>query len=157
MIISTNWPPHSYLYVDFAVVSGMQPYVGLRLVKQTYDIACQYLINFGRRLEHWKQLCLPLASITTFNLPRTEGAIGLWHSLAHQILCRIFKSPEFMPGSGRYEGEGMERLWAITNDVSARTKEMTSGHRHDVLNDVYSDLHVRRVHNIGMMTLRRVN
>ncbi|KAH9884219.1 hypothetical protein C8Q73DRAFT_644132 [Cubamyces lactineus] len=147
----------AYLYVDFAVVSGMQPYVGLRLVKQTYDIACQYLINFGRRLEHWKQLCLPLASITTFNLPRTEGAIGLWHSLAHQILCRIFKSPEFMPGSGRYEGEGMERLWAITNDVSARTKEMTSGHRHDVLNDVYSDLHVRRVHNIGMMTLRRTS
>ncbi|KAI0664425.1 hypothetical protein C8Q70DRAFT_905479 [Cubamyces menziesii] len=135
-----------YLYVDFAVVSGVQQYVGLQLFKQSYDINCQYLLNFGRRISKWKEVCPPLASIATLLLPCIHGCVGCWHVNAHKRACRVFQSPAFLPGSGRYEGEGLERVWAITNDLSSRTKEMTLGHRHDILNDMYSDLHVRRMH-----------
>ncbi|KAI9068138.1 hypothetical protein FKP32DRAFT_1609054 [Trametes sanguinea] len=139
----------AYTFVDFAVASGMQPYLGLRLLKQSYDISCQYLINLAARFARWGRLCPKLPSISSLTLPRIEGYVGSWHVNAHKEDCRIKQSPAFLPGSGRYEGEGMERIWAITNDVATRTKEMTSGHRHDVLNDVYSDINVRRVHSIA--------
>ena len=128
---------------------GVQQYVGLRLFKQSYDINCQYLLNFGRRISKWKEVCPPLTSIATLLLPCIHGCVGCWHVNAHKRACRVFQSPAFLPGSGRYEGEGLERVWAITNDLSSRTKEMTLGHRHDILNDMYSDLHVRRMHATG--------
>lgn len=138
-----------YLYVDFAVVSGIQPFLGLRLLKQSYDINCQYLINFKRRIHKWMELCPGLASIKSLNLPQLQGYVGGWHVNAHKSECRVKQSPEFHPGAGRYEGEGMERVWAWNNDLAVRTKEMTPGHRQDVLNDQYSDAHVRHVHNLG--------
>ena len=46
------------------------------------------------------------------------------------------------------DGEAPERIWASLNNLSMRTKEMSSGHRHDVINDYYSDMNVRRVHNM---------
>lgn len=135
--------------MDFAVVSGIQPFVGLRLLKQSYDISCQYLINFNRRILKWKERCPSLPSIKSLDIPRLQGYVGGWHVNAHKPECRVKQSPEFHPGAGRYEGEGMERVWAATNDLALRTKEMTPGHRQDVLNDQYSDLNVRRVHDLG--------
>lgn len=119
-------------------------------MKQSYDISCQYLINFLRRLDKWRKLCPTLPSIKSITLPRIEGYVGCWHVNAHKPECRVKQSPEFHPGAGGYEGEGMERVWSGTNDLSLRTKEMTPGHRQDVLNDQYSDLNVRRIHDLGM-------
>ena len=34
----------------------------------------------------------------------------------------------------------------MTNSLARRTKEMMSGHRHDVLNDAFGDFNVRKLH-----------
>ena len=44
------------------------------------------------------------------------------------------------------DGEALERIWALFNALALRTKEMSSGHRHDVINDFHSDMNVRRLH-----------
>ncbi|KAI0643312.1 hypothetical protein C8Q79DRAFT_915187, partial [Trametes meyenii] len=141
----------AYLYVNFAVTSALQRYLSLRLFKQSYDIGCQYLINFRGRLQKWARLCPPLASIRSTLLPRIEGSVGSWHVNAHKADCRVKQSPEFIPGCAKYEGEGMEHVWGVSNDVSLSTREMTPGHRHDALNDHFSDMNVRHVHGISRM------
>ncbi|KAI0668291.1 hypothetical protein C8Q78DRAFT_1071556 [Trametes maxima] len=141
----------AYLYVDFAVTSALQRYRTLRLLKQSYDIGCQYLINFRARLRKWAMICPPLRSVTTTLLPRIEGSVGSWHVNAHKADCRVKQSPEFVPGCAKNEGEGMERVWGVSNEVSLSAREMTPGHRHDALNDHFSDLNVRQVHGMARM------
>ncbi|KAI0644659.1 hypothetical protein C8Q79DRAFT_1001927 [Trametes meyenii] len=141
----------AYVYVNFAVTSALQRYLSLRLLKQSYDIGCQYLINFRTRLQKWAKLCPPLASVRTTFLPRIEGSVGSWHVNAHKADCRVKQSPEFIPGCAKYEGEGMEHVWGVSNDVSLSAREMTPGHRHDALNDHFSDLNVRHVHGMSRM------
>ena len=51
------------------------------------------------------------------------------------------------------DGEAAERIWAILNHLASRTKEMSPGHRHDVMNDFYSDMNVRRLHSMGETVL----
>ncbi|KAJ2959852.1 hypothetical protein NUW54_g14461 [Trametes sanguinea] len=46
------------------------------------------------------------------------------------------------------DGETLERVWAITNALARRTKEMSAGHRHDILNDHYSDMNLRRLQHM---------
>ena len=48
------------------------------------------------------------------------------------------------------DGEHLERVWAVTNAVARRTKEMSAGHRQDMLNDHYSYINMRRLQKLGM-------
>ncbi|KAI0691552.1 hypothetical protein C8Q76DRAFT_771966 [Earliella scabrosa] len=135
--------------VDFAVVSGAQPYLSLRLFKQFYDVGCQYMVRFKLRLGVMEQHVPLLDSLTTARLPRVEGAIGSWHQYAHKEQCQAFQSPNCLPGCGKADGEMLERTWAVTNPLARRTKEMGRGHCHDVMNDQYSDMNARHVHSIA--------
>lgn len=63
----------------------------------------------------------------------------------------MFKfSFNWLPGVAMTDGEAPERIWAILNGLASRTQEMSSGHRHDIINDFYGDWNVRRVHGIGL-------
>ncbi|KAI1784480.1 hypothetical protein LXA43DRAFT_1101350 [Ganoderma leucocontextum] len=48
------------------------------------------------------------------------------------------------------DGEALERIWSVFNSLALRTKEMSSGHRHDVINNFHSDMNVRRLHAMPM-------
>ncbi|KAI0686970.1 hypothetical protein C8Q76DRAFT_635860 [Earliella scabrosa] len=135
--------------VDFAVVSGAQPYLSLRLFKQFYDVSCQYMVRFKLRLGRMEGHIPLLDSLSTARLPRVEGAIGSWHQYAHKEQCQAFQSPNCLPGCGKADGEMLERTWAVTNPLARRTKEMGRGHCHDIMNDQYSDMNVRHVHGIA--------
>ena len=133
-------------------MSGVQQYVGLRLFKQSYDINCQYTINLPERLGEINEKFHDLPTIQAEYFPWTMVGIGKFHVAAHQESCRSKYSYYYLPGSGMTDGEAPERIWASLNNLSMRTKEMSSGHRHDVINDYYSDMNVRRVHNMRMFS-----
>ncbi|KAI0643900.1 hypothetical protein C8Q79DRAFT_915041 [Trametes meyenii] len=142
--------------VDFAVVTGVQPYVGLRLLKLYYDIACQYMVHFLRRLRKWDKLLPGLRTVSTATLPEVQAAVGKFHVYGHTLACRTFQSPNFVPFNGRTDSEGSEREWPFINEAVARTQEMTSGHRHDAINTLISDLNIRQVHKMSQTLLAKL-
>ncbi|KAH9884295.1 hypothetical protein C8Q73DRAFT_796288 [Cubamyces lactineus] len=144
-------------FVDFAVASGLQNVLGLLLLKMYYDIACQYMIHFLLRLLRFDELVEHFSSITSAKLPEVQAAVPKYHVNAHESKCRSYWSPNFLPGCGREDGETLERQWSMTNALALRTKEMTAGHRHDTLNDHFSDLNVRKVHSMPGVLLAKLH
>ncbi|KAI0054763.1 hypothetical protein BV25DRAFT_1816572 [Artomyces pyxidatus] len=138
-----------FVNVDFAVVSGLQRWMDLPLHISGYDINCQYRINFEKRLAVLEETTKGMASIANKKFPPTIACVGKFHLPAHKPPCQYKFSYAYTPGVGRTDGEGPERIWAILNPLGSSTREMTSGHRHDRINDHHSDMNVRRVHNLA--------
>ena len=103
-----------------------------------YHINCQYRVHFQQRMRD-----------LGWSPPFTIHAIGKCHLYAHKDSCRGAYSFNYIPGSGRTDGEESERGWSTRNGLAASTREMSSGHRHDVLNDHSSDINFRKMHAIG--------
>ena len=122
--------------------------MSLQLIKHFYDINCQYMVHFRSRLDRFQKIVDELRTISSTALPEVQGAVGKLHVNGHIPFCRIFQSPNFVPGCGREDGEGSERMWFLTNPMASRTQEMTTGHRHDTITHHISDLNVRQVHKM---------
>ncbi|EIW51995.1 uncharacterized protein TRAVEDRAFT_136413 [Trametes versicolor FP-101664 SS1] len=138
-----------YLYVDFCLVSALSHYRELGLLYGTYDIHCQYIKNLRTRLyEEFNKVAHELESIDSAELPIIRAAVGKYHLAMHTGDCRHKHSLHFMPGACMTDGETLERMWAILNALARRTKEMSAGHRHDVLNDTYADMNTRRLQGL---------
>ncbi|PCH34427.1 hypothetical protein WOLCODRAFT_62365 [Wolfiporia cocos MD-104 SS10] len=135
--------------VDFAMLSGLQPWMNLRTHVSGYDINCQYGIHFDKRMTEIVRRISQFPSMSFKYFPNIVRAIGKFHLPAHKALCRWKFSYHWLPGVGMTDGEAPERIWATLNALGARTREMTAGHRHDVINDHHSDMNVRQVHGIG--------
>lgn len=123
--------------------------MGLRRHYSAYDINCQYGINFEKRMKALDQNRAAYPSIKTLKFPFTVRGVGKFHLPAHIESCRWRHSFHFLPGAAQGDGEAAERIWAVQNTLAASTREMSSGHRHDTINDHYSDMNVRRVHSMG--------
>ena len=82
-------------------------------------------------------------------LPKILAAVGKFHLPAHIKMCRYLFSMHWLPGAGQTDGEAAERVWSAENTVALRSREMSSGHRHDFLNFFRGDKNVQRLHNMG--------
>ena len=142
----THW---RFANVDFAMASGLKHWKELRLHVSGYDINCQYRIHFKKRMAWLGEQTGSLPSVSGARFPTTLAAVGKFHLPAHKASCRYKYSYHWLPGVGMTDGEAPERIWAILNDIGGSTREMTAGHRHDVINDHHSDMNVRRTHSIG--------
>ncbi|THG97971.1 hypothetical protein EW026_g4122 [Hermanssonia centrifuga] len=69
--------------------------------------------------------------------------------------CRYKYSLHYLPGVGMTDGEAPERIWASLNALALRTREMSSGHRHDVINDFHTDMNIRRTHDMSHFLKRK--
>lgn len=117
-----------------------------------YDINCQYQIKLGSRLEKLKEAITTIGEMSKFRIerfPYTVKGIGKFHLPAHILKCRYKFSMLWMPGVGQTDGEAAERIWADQNEQGARTREMNSGHRHDIINDYYSYMQRGRTNRMG--------
>ena len=130
--------------------SGLAPYVTICRHCNGYDINCQYRIHFRQRIKDWRKMFPTLKGFQIKYFPYTLAGIGKFHAPAHTASCRTAYSYNFLPGVGMTDGEALERIWSVFNALATRTKEMSSGHRHDVINDFHSDMNVRRVHAMRM-------
>ncbi|PIL33158.1 hypothetical protein GSI_04608 [Ganoderma sinense ZZ0214-1] len=136
----------AFAYVDYCMCSGLAPYFTLCRHCSGYDINCQYRIHFKSRIMELREQFPTLSTFQILFFPYTLPAIGKFHAPAHTSSCRTAYSYNFLPGVGMTDGEALERIWSVFNSLALRTKEMSSGHRHDVINDFHSDMNVRRLH-----------
>ncbi|KAJ8474039.1 hypothetical protein ONZ51_g7481 [Trametes cubensis] len=138
-----------FAWEDFSQLSGLQPWLNvLKLLCRGYDINCQYDKKFELRLVQFRKDFSHLPSIKTTVFPPIRSPIPKFHGPAHELLCVVYRSYNYTPGVGMTDGEASERIWSAFNALAIRAKEMTAGHRHDVINDFLNDLNVRRVHTL---------
>jgi hypothetical protein len=116
-----------YCNMDFIFLSAVIGTVVAILL--TYDIACQWKINFKHRMKEFPTaLQLPDAVQVDVGIPK-------FHCPAHPEKCQVLHSLNIMPGVGRTDGEGIERNWSEVNPIAPSTKEMGPGSYHDTLDD----------------------
>ncbi|KAJ7165276.1 hypothetical protein C8R46DRAFT_1220409 [Mycena filopes] len=118
-----------YANMDYILTSAVAGFDGKQLTL-SYDIACQWKRNLAERMKRLpKELQLDLDAIDI------DTGLPVWHALAHEDICATVNSLNYIPGVGRTDGEGVERLWAWLNACSYATKEMGLGNRADTVKD----------------------
>ncbi|KAF9003816.1 hypothetical protein BDZ89DRAFT_913088, partial [Hymenopellis radicata] len=98
----------------------------------TYDIACQWNVNFFQRCQ-----AMSILPSVHFDPKRIRFYVPKFHLWAHQPVCHAPYSLNFAPGVGRTHGETIEENWSQSNRAAAQTKAMGPGARQDTLDDVF--------------------
>lgn len=133
-----------YVNMDYILASTL---VGTTLCQLliVYDIACQWSRNL-------QALFSSLCSDIDLNLNdvKITVAIPKGHIKAHGKMCQSKFSLNFLPGSAQTNGEGVERDWAHMNALTASTREMGSGNRHETLDDHWASWNWWKVVKLGM-------
>ncbi|KAI0690347.1 hypothetical protein C8T65DRAFT_588017, partial [Cerioporus squamosus] len=114
-------------------------------VSVSYDIACSYSVRVVTR---WTKY-----GYDTFSNRVIMWSIPMFHLNAHRERCRSVFSPYLLPHSGRLNGEGVERRWAMANGYAPSTKEMGPGSCSDLLDDVFGDQNWAKVTRLHICSL----
>ncbi|KAI0037287.1 hypothetical protein FA95DRAFT_1475383, partial [Auriscalpium vulgare] len=96
-----------YCNMDYILLSTIAQTAGnIKLIVLTYDIACQFSKNFGRRMSEYPEgLRIDLNGVTfIFAVPK-------FHLLAHGPQCQVEYNLNQTDGVGRTCGEGIEAGW----------------------------------------------
>jgi hypothetical protein len=115
---------------------------GIMDVMLIYDIMCQYHRNLTRRVDQSPYLEIPDGL-------HISKAIGLFHIHGHQDECFPRFAPTFIKGAGQVDGEILETLWAVLNDISPSTRTATLAHRTEILDDHMNDSNWKKLVRIG--------
>lgn len=114
--------------MDYLFLMALVGFV-YQLVFLSYDIACQWSTHlFSRVAEYPPHMRLPTATHFHFLVPK-------FHLAAHTAKCFGPYSFNFCRGSGRDDGEGVERIWSSLNGIARCTSMMGAGGRWDTLDD----------------------
>lgn len=130
--------------MDFIFCAGTDG-INVREVLLSYDVACQWRINFAQRLPG-------LPPRIRFPLPTDAIRYGVpkFHLPPHERKCQSPHSLNYKPGVGETDGESIERNWASLNGAAGSTKEMGPGSRHDTLDDHCGHANWRKLVNLGL-------
>lgn len=134
--------------MDFIFLSAISGTV-LTMIMAIYDIACQWKVNLATRM---KNLPSTLQLRPTVHL---DFAIPKCHCPAHKLACQTPHSLNLKPGSGRTDGEGIERDWSMFNPAANSTKEMGMGSRHDTLDDLFGYHNWQKTAGLGLSLKRK--
>ncbi|KIL54859.1 hypothetical protein M378DRAFT_91785, partial [Amanita muscaria Koide BX008] len=143
-----------YVNMDYLFYSGLKSTLIRRMVI-SYDIACQWSINFETRM----QTCFPrtwLVNNTTTTDVILRFLIPKFHLPAHVEKCHQDFSFNYMPKVGRTDGEAPERGWSRINDLSNSTREMGPGSRQDTIEDNMNDSNWKKVTAMGVIFSRKL-
>ncbi|QRV88425.1 hypothetical protein RhiJN_16443 [Ceratobasidium sp. AG-Ba] len=135
-----------FAYTDFAIGSVLARLAseGCNNVGLYYDIYCHWQ-------QHWWKRAMQLP-IPVFEPLFFIGAIPKFHLAGHTESCYIKYSLNNMPGVGRLDAEGCERLWADANHASGSTANKGSGSREDSLNHLFQDWNWRKAIGVPLST-----
>ncbi len=111
--------------MDFALLNALRTSPEAKKIV-SYDVACQFCVNFVKRVEKWSPEDLEWASDLLFRVP-------MMHILGHKDDCQYRFALQYTRGVGLTHGETVEHPWAEGNQTGGSTKEMNGGHRHDSL------------------------
>ncbi|KAI0311061.1 hypothetical protein OF83DRAFT_1166459 [Amylostereum chailletii] len=124
-----------FVNVDYALASALQRWMGLHM---------HHCIHWDEQIATLRKAVRGFPSLTNLIFPTTLLGVGKFHLPAHIAACRYKFSFNYLPGSGRGDGEAQERIWSTLNALAASTKEMMSGYQHDRINDHHGDMNFRR-------------
>lgn len=115
-----------------------------------YDVVCQYCVNLLRRVRDAKKyLPFPYQK-------RIYYGIGAFHISGHIPRCFPRHSPHFIPGAGVIDGEVLESLWSVLNEVSPSAQTASLAARAELLDDHMLDSNWKKLINIGIRFLQKV-
>ena len=115
---------------------------GITEVLLIYDIMCQYGVHMDRRFTEASGLNIP-ETITVIK------AIGLFHVHGHQDSCLYRFAPTYIPGVGMVDGEVLETLWSMLNEISQSVRSATLATREEVLDDHMGDSNWKKLIKIS--------
>jgi hypothetical protein len=127
---------------DFALSSAFSRMKNIEEIVLSYDIACQYSINWENRFHGSTFLEKPPAEVY-FLIPK-------FHLLCHKDKCRYEYSFKYNRNVGWTDGEAIERFWSPHNHLSSSTSKMLAGFRLDTLNSHFADWNLRKTRKMGM-------
>ncbi|KAJ7435097.1 hypothetical protein B0H11DRAFT_1937910 [Mycena galericulata] len=141
-----------YANMDYIFGSLLRHHDPLLFKTISYDIVCQW----------WKELMKRMASLPEnvrmmLILPMIIFAIPKMHIQAHTLACRILYSLNYIPGSGRTDGEGIERPWANIGGIASSTRIMGPGARHDTVDDHWGHWNWQKIVRLAEALHRKLN
>lgn len=118
--------------MDYVVLSTLSAEGDLvNRIAFSYDIACLWSKKILPRFANYPQEFVNV-DISAHDL---HFAIPKFHLPGHGKSCQFKYSFNFLKGSGRTCGEGIEQGWAGQNPLSMSTREMGPGARSETLDD----------------------
>ncbi|TRM61977.1 hypothetical protein BD626DRAFT_548776 [Schizophyllum amplum] len=138
-----------YCNMDYVLLSVVA-IMGYAALTVSYDIGCQFMINFFARMKkmpgrlQWDEKDLDII----FGLP-------VWHGGIHEEICRTRNSLKYHQGVGRTDGEAIERIWSLLNPFAWATKYMGEGARHDWLEDKVDSINFGKLVGLVYLLARR--
>ncbi|KAJ7086807.1 hypothetical protein B0H15DRAFT_923109 [Mycena belliarum] len=141
-----------YANMDYIFASLLRHHDAGLLKYVSYDICCQWSKHLIERL---KKLPSGLRLTLVFSLVRF--LIPKLHIYGHKILCQLLYSLNYILGSARTDGEGIERPWANIGPVATSTREMGPGSRLDTLDDHWSHWNWQKLVGLGLLLLKRLH
>jgi hypothetical protein len=137
---------YSQANMDYSICQALKQFPRHVLALIIYDICCQWCIHFRQRvsesefLEFWESL-------------EITPAVGKWHLAAHISECFYKFSLNFIEGAAEVDGEIMETLWSVLDQVAGLTQGMSLAHRQEVLDEYMNDSNWRKITRIGIKHL----
>ncbi|KAJ6483477.1 hypothetical protein C8R47DRAFT_1217563 [Mycena vitilis] len=122
-----------YCNMDFLLCGAIMALYILCLIV-SYDIACQYGVNFWGRVLGMPESMRPRSNLGPSNV---WWKVPNFHLPPHKPPCHSPYSFHFMWGAGMSHGEGVEQNWSSSNGAAASTRLMGPGSRQSTLEDVF--------------------
>jgi hypothetical protein len=129
--------------MDYAICNALKyNSYGLLRALVIYDIGCQWIINFLKRLKESRHLSFEQKT-------KLIVAVGKFHLSAHIKECFVKYSLNFVQGSGQLDGEILETLWSPFNPISAPARTMSMASRRQLYDDHMRDSNFKKIVGIG--------
>lgn len=132
-----------YVRTDYALGSalGLEALVH-RWIMVNYDIWRQYSINLKARMAiRFPRLAAIFERMVRVAVPRL-------YIYGHGEKCQLRCSFTYTAYSGMTCGEGIQSAWAEQNHAAGSTKEQSTGHRQDALDDFNAYWSWTKLHRI---------
>ncbi|KAI0039987.1 hypothetical protein FA95DRAFT_1503469 [Auriscalpium vulgare] len=139
-----------YCNMDYILLSTIARTAGnVKMLVLSYDIACQFSINFLSRMAQY-----PEGLRIKFNDVTIIFVIPKFHILGHGEKCQLGLNINTTEGLGRTCGEGIESGWAETNGAALSTREMSPASRRESLDDFFGAINWRKTITLGKLLTR---
>ncbi|KAL0563357.1 hypothetical protein V5O48_018711, partial [Marasmius crinis-equi] len=133
-------------YIALAALVGCP----LLLVIFSYDIACQWMINFFFWMADFPEhMHLPPDMEVLFKIPK-------WHLIAHILKCLATFSFAYTEGVGKTNREAPERCWSWLNTIARSVSMMTAGARWDTMDDFANAWNYRKMVNLESLLVKKM-
>lgn len=109
----------------------------------SYDSACQYSVNAGKRFDENFPDVAPLIWDVRWTIPAL-------HVQGHVDDCMYQFGSAYCPNCGHFHGETAEHYWPELNQLGPQVKQMNNGHRQEVISGHHSDWNWKKTMKMSM-------